>query len=105
MKQEMQKMRVLLSSVALAAALATSAFAQSEDETYQEIYERGGLGDISNMESSLGRLLRVHNVPETCLAKLTVADASSMNLILNDSSYSDQEKRSQIRTMLQEKCQ
>ena len=98
-------MKIILPGLALAAVLATGAFAQTEDETYQEIYERGGLGDISNMESSLGRLLRVHNVPDECLGMLTISDASQMNLALSDTDLSDQEKRNTVKRMLQEKCQ
>jgi hypothetical protein len=98
-------MKIIFAGMAIAAVVATGAFAQTEDETYQEIYERGGLGDISDMERHLGTLLRVNNVPEECLGQLTVQDASQINLIVNDESLGDADKRQQVRTLLQERCQ
>jgi hypothetical protein len=94
---------IILSAVA--AVLATGAYAQSEDETYQELYERGGFMELSNVETNLARLLRANGVPDECLGQLTFADAGTMHLILNDGGLSDQDKRGQIREILVEKCQ
>jgi hypothetical protein len=94
------KMRILVSSLAVVVATTSISSAQ---QTYGELYEQGAL-QLSNMEVHLADLLRDHGISDECLSKLTVRDASEMNLIINEGDMSVDDKRDRIGRMLDEKC-
>ncbi|MEO0990693.1 MAG: hypothetical protein AAFX00_07075 [Pseudomonadota bacterium] len=81
--------------------LTSAAFAQKA--TYGELYEEGALGDISNLEKSIGRMLIDNGASLTCLAEMTWADVANINGVLNTNG-SGNSKRSRIKVIIQRKC-
>jgi hypothetical protein len=92
-------MQKTMAAFALLACIGTGVAAQ---ETYGELYEKGSL-TLSNMEQHLADVLRDHGVPDSCLAQLTVSDASNMQLIINGDD-SREDKRRQVKAILDRKC-
>jgi hypothetical protein len=93
-------MRGLAATSVLLLVLANGAVAQ---ETYQELYESGELGDLSQVETQMARLLRAHGVPDTCLGMLTFPDVGNIYQIVN-SEESTTTKHDRVQAILEDKC-
>ncbi|MDW4550041.1 hypothetical protein R5H32_11830 [Defluviimonas sp. D31] len=92
-------MKKLLSLAVLACAFGTAGMAQ----TYAEkLYENGSL-TLNNTEQYLKDLLLDHGVSEECLGKLSWADASEMQMII-DGSDNREGKKTQIKLILDKRC-
>jgi hypothetical protein len=93
-------MRKIIWTALLALPLSYGAVAQ---ETYGELYEKGGLGDITYVEDQMGKLLVANGVPEDCLAKLTFADVGEINLVVGGGD-SQTDKETRVKGILASKC-
>jgi hypothetical protein len=80
-----------------------TAGAAAAQETYGDLYEQGALSEISQMEQKVGRLLRQHGVPDSCLAQLTLSDASNISAAI-DADESRSTKETRVRMILEDRC-
>ena len=93
-------MKYTLATAVVALSIGSAAIGQ---ETYDEIISGGGLGNLSNMETHLAKVLEQNGVSRECMGKLTVNDATTINGIINRDE-SRREKERAIKVILDEKC-
>ncbi|MEO0990692.1 MAG: hypothetical protein AAFX00_07070 [Pseudomonadota bacterium] len=81
-------------------AVMTASMASGQDT----LYERNALGNVTNIEKQIARLLLDNGVSEDCVGQLKLIDISVINGILNSAGTPAPQKRSQVKAVLDRSC-
>ena len=92
-----------MKGIVIASAIALAAGGAMAQDTQADKYEAGGLDAFSNMEKQVSQFLLDHDVPLSCVGKLTFNDVATIKSIIDDSSM--QGRRGRVTQILRNACQ